>query len=167
MRKYRPEVTEMSAGNFRKSLFGGFNRQDVADYVAKLAEERNGYKQRAEKAEEELAALREQALPAEEPAPELPEEAPAEETPDIESMLAEIRASVAAVNAGIQESVASIKSEMKEAEETEAAAAETPADKAAVSEDISRVLGMLECTEAHFTLLEKTLQTIKTDARKL
>ncbi len=57
---------------------------------------------------------------------------------------------------------------MKEQEEQPAAdEAEKPAERADVSDDISRVLGMLECTEAHFTLLEKTLRTIKTDANKL
>ena len=31
-------------GNFRSSLFGGFNRRDVADYIEKLSAERNRYK---------------------------------------------------------------------------------------------------------------------------
>ena len=41
----------MDNGNFRESLFGGFNRSDVSEYIVKLARERNEYKERAEAAE--------------------------------------------------------------------------------------------------------------------
>ena len=42
---------------FRKKLFGGFNQQDVIDYVAKLAEERNAQSAAKEKAQSELQEL--------------------------------------------------------------------------------------------------------------
>ena len=45
--------------NFRKRFFGGFNRQDVVDYVAKLAQERNELSKARDKAirdAKELAA---------------------------------------------------------------------------------------------------------------
>ena len=45
---------ENEKGNFRSSVFGGFNRQDVANYIEKLSAERNRYK-------EESADLRDKA----------------------------------------------------------------------------------------------------------
>ena len=140
----------MSTGNFRKSLFGGFNRIDVSDYIIRLAKERNEYKERAEAAEEKLAAA--ECEPAEFDAPETEYEAfDEDDAPDVERMLTEIQESVAAVNAGIQQSVASIKGEPEHEEEK----------KPASADDISRVLGMLECTEAQFAVLEKTLKEMR------
>ena len=45
---------------FRKRFFGGFNRQDVIDYVSKLAQERNELRIAKEKTEQELQALAEE-----------------------------------------------------------------------------------------------------------
>ena len=75
----------MNTGNFRKSLFGGFNRNDVSKYIVKLAAERNEYKERAEKAEELLAAA-EAATHSEEAAEDICEEI---ETPTEAEMSAE------------------------------------------------------------------------------
>jgi hypothetical protein len=42
---------------FRKKLFGGFNRDDVVQYIAKIAEERNEAIKAKEKAEKEIFTL--------------------------------------------------------------------------------------------------------------
>jgi len=43
--------------SFRSSFFGGFNRGDVVDYIAKLAQERNELEDAKNKMEEEKRAL--------------------------------------------------------------------------------------------------------------
>ena len=45
---------------FRKRIFGGFNREDVVKYIAKIADERNDAIAAKEKAERELKALGEE-----------------------------------------------------------------------------------------------------------
>ena len=45
------------ANYFRKRFLGGFNQQDVVDYVSKLAGERNEQREAREKAERELRQL--------------------------------------------------------------------------------------------------------------
>ena len=42
---------------FRKRFVGGFNRQDVINYISKLAKERNDYRVAKEKAEQEAQEL--------------------------------------------------------------------------------------------------------------
>jgi hypothetical protein len=42
---------------FRKKLFGGFNREDVVTYIAKIAQERNEAVTAKEKAEKEVSKL--------------------------------------------------------------------------------------------------------------
>ena len=42
---------------FRKRFFGGFNKEDVVDYIAELAQERNDLAKAKEKAEKEIQAL--------------------------------------------------------------------------------------------------------------
>ena len=42
---------------FRKRFVGGFNRQDVVNYISKLAQERNDYRDAKEKAEQDIHAL--------------------------------------------------------------------------------------------------------------
>ena len=42
---------------FRKRFFGGFNRQDVVDYIAKLAKERNESTAAKDKAVKEVQSL--------------------------------------------------------------------------------------------------------------
>lgn len=44
-------------GNFRSSLFGGFNRRDVADYIEKLSAERNKYKAKSESLEDKIEKM--------------------------------------------------------------------------------------------------------------
>ena len=48
-----------ATGRFRTSVFGGFDRGDVVDYLEKIAGERNEYKERAQKLEDDLNAERE------------------------------------------------------------------------------------------------------------
>jgi len=43
--------------SFRSRFFGGFNREDVVDYIAKLAQERNELEATKTKAENDLSAL--------------------------------------------------------------------------------------------------------------
>jgi len=45
---------------FRKRFFGGFNRQDVINYIAKIADERNTAIAEKEKIENELISLKEE-----------------------------------------------------------------------------------------------------------
>jgi len=45
---------------FRKRFFGGFNREDVIKYIAKIADERNTAIAEKEKAENELISLKEE-----------------------------------------------------------------------------------------------------------
>ncbi|MCL2426517.1 MAG: hypothetical protein FWD05_09295 [Oscillospiraceae bacterium] len=45
---------------FRKRLFGGFNREDVTKYIAKVANERNDAYEAKEKAEKKMHALEEE-----------------------------------------------------------------------------------------------------------
>ena len=47
-------------GNFRGQLFGGFNRKDVVNYIEKLAQERNMYKEKYEALSDEMEKLKEQ-----------------------------------------------------------------------------------------------------------
>ena len=42
---------------FRKRFVGGFNREDVVNYISKLAQERNEYREAKEKAEQDIHAL--------------------------------------------------------------------------------------------------------------
>jgi len=42
---------------FRKRFFGGFNREDVVEYIAKLAQERNGFREARNVAEQEAQKL--------------------------------------------------------------------------------------------------------------
>ena len=42
---------------FRKRFVGGFNRQDVVNYISKLAQERNDYREAKEKADQDIHAL--------------------------------------------------------------------------------------------------------------
>ena len=42
---------------FRKRFIGGFNQQDVIDYISKLAHERNNYRVAKEKAEQDAQML--------------------------------------------------------------------------------------------------------------
>lgn len=42
---------------FRKRFVGGFNRQDVINYITKLAQERNDFREAKEKAEQDALAL--------------------------------------------------------------------------------------------------------------
>ncbi len=58
------------SGNFRSKLFGGFNRQDVSDYITHLAAQRNSLQEKCEKLEAESAALHERADEAERKAEE-------------------------------------------------------------------------------------------------
>lgn len=46
------------SGRFRTSVFGGFDRSDVVAYLERIAGERNEYKEKAEKLEDELDAAR-------------------------------------------------------------------------------------------------------------
>ena len=48
---------------FRKRFFGGFNRDDVIKYIAKIAQERNEAITAKEKAEKEAKTLAEQPQP--------------------------------------------------------------------------------------------------------
>jgi len=198
----------MNTGKFRKSLFGGFNRNDVSEYIVKLAAERNEYKERAERAEELLSAAEEQtAEPADEPCAEAEtsteaiaepeeetcpeEEHAAEETEapqtaeapeeqavpedeateeitnegpvEMENVVREIVENVADIQMEkaileIVENVNAIQSEINEREKQGASASRED-----LSDSINRVLGMLECTEAQFGLLAKTLKEIKSD----
>ncbi|MGE4484526.1 MAG: DivIVA domain-containing protein [Oscillospiraceae bacterium] len=47
-------------GRFRTSVFGGFDRGDVVAYLEKIAGERNEYKEKTQKLEDELNAEREE-----------------------------------------------------------------------------------------------------------
>ncbi|MCL2663251.1 MAG: hypothetical protein FWE83_07985 [Oscillospiraceae bacterium] len=79
---------------FRKKLFGGFNREDVVVYIAKIAEERNEAITAKEKAEKEVSKLtRElQIMRGEMPDPEVTAvtesetSQESETTPELESM---------------------------------------------------------------------------------
>lgn len=46
-------------GNFRTSTFGGFNRQDVSDYIEKLSLDRNRYKDKSEELAEKVDTMQE------------------------------------------------------------------------------------------------------------
>lgn len=62
-------AVEQEKGNFRGRVFGGFDRQDVIDYIESLATERNALSRENQQLQERLWELEEQAAaPAEEPA---------------------------------------------------------------------------------------------------
>jgi len=50
-------MTEDKNGNFRGSVFGGFNRKDVAAYIGKVARETNDYKEECSKLKTENKEL--------------------------------------------------------------------------------------------------------------
>jgi len=184
----------MNTGNFRTAMFGGFNKSDVSKYIVKLANERNEYKKRAEQAEEKLQAAEEKIAAAEaevccceeveevteeaaeetaeaEPAEEMPDEVSAEETEtaeepvEMEPVISEIVENVADIEMEkaileIVENVTAIQNEINDKEKlTDNTSSEV------ISDRITRVLGMLESTEAQFGLLAKTLKEIKSDVR--
>jgi len=51
-------MTEDKNGNFRGSVFGGFNRRDVAAYISKVARETNDYKEECSKLSAENEELK-------------------------------------------------------------------------------------------------------------
>ena len=51
-------MAENSNGKFRGSLFGGFNRKDVAVYIGKVGKETNEYKEECAKLKEENRELK-------------------------------------------------------------------------------------------------------------
>ena len=57
-------------GNFKSKLFGGFDRQDVSDYIKQLASERNCLTEKCDELEAGMSALLERAEEAEKTAEE-------------------------------------------------------------------------------------------------